>query len=457
MMSHQCGHERIGTITEFVRETLDASACNRRDAGVAAQRERNRGSAYAGTICDVLKADGIVHSTSLVTNGSSQRKPPGNVSPVSLLSSQPTRGAIAGAENLQTSGGATPVAETFPPLPEVIGDEPELDDWLTRPRPALVDFIQSASSPLMILGAGGKMGPTLAVLAKRAAALAGKHLDVIAVSRFPDESSKRWLESCGVLTLRADLLERDAVRKLPNAADVIYLVGLKFGTGENPALTWAANTLAPTHVAERFAQSRLVALSTGNVYPLVPVMSGGAREDHALTPLGEYPNAAVARERIFEYFAHKHGTRIALVRLNYAVDLRYGVLTDIARKVHAGEPVDVTSGYFNCIWQGDANDMILRTLELATHPSAAFNLTGPNVVSVRQVATRFSELFGRPAHLVGAEADTALLNNAAALCRILGPPPTALDTMIRWTAHWVRNGGRTLDRPTHFEVRDGKY
>ena len=262
----------------------------------------------------------------------------------------------------------------FPEPPDVIRDEGELEAWLTHPRPTLVDFIRSVSSPLLIFGAGGKMGPTLAVLAKRAAQLAGHRLEVVAVSRFSDESSRQWLEFHGVSTVRADLLTREAVQKLPDAADVIYLVGLKFGTGDNPSLTWAVNTLAPANVAERYAQSRWVALSTGNVYPLVSVKRGGAREKDALTPLGEYANAAVARERIFEYFGRKNGTPIALIRLNYAVELRYGVLVDIARKVYAGEAIDVTSGYFNCVWQGDANEIILRALPLASNPIAVLEL-----------------------------------------------------------------------------------
>lgn len=342
-------------------------------------------------------------------------------------------------------------------LPTAIHDEGELEDWLTRPRPALVDFIRSVSSPLLILGAGGKMGPTLAVLARRAAARANHPLEIIAVSRFSDASSRRWLEDRGIATMSADLLVRDSVRTLPDAADVIYLVGLKFGTRENPALTWAANTLAPAHVAERYARSRLVALSTGNVYPLVTVSSGGAREEHTLTPLGEYANAAVARERLFEHFARTGGPRLALLRLSYAVELRYGVLADIAQRVFAGELIDVTSGCFNCLWQGDANEMILRALALTASPPAVFNLSGPSAVSVRQVATRFAELLGRPARLVGVEADTALLSNTERLRQALGPAPTALADMIRWTAHWVRQGGRSLHKPTRFEVRDGTY
>lgn len=352
--------------------------------------------------------------------------------------------------------GRTHPRET-PPPPELINTDAELEEVLTRPRPVLLEFIRSVSSPLVILGAGGKMGPTLAVLAKRAAELAGHRLEVIAVSRFSDEAARNSLERQGVTTLSADLLEREQVERLPDSGNIVYLVGLKFGTKQNPGGTWAVNTLVPAHVAERYAESRIAALSTGNVYPLVPVESGGAPETHALTPLGEYANAAVARERIFEYFARKRGTRIALVRLSYALDLRYGVLVDIARKIHAGEPIDVTSGYFNCIWQADANEMILRSLALASNPPTAVNLTSPTIFSVREIAARFSELLGRPVKFAGTESATAFLSNTERMCAELGSPPAALETVIRWTAHWVQNGGRSLNKPTHFEVRNGAY
>lgn len=345
----------------------------------------------------------------------------------------------------------------IPTLPKFIRTDAELDEVLSRPRPELVKFIRSVSSPLVVLGAGGKMGPTLAVLAKRAATMAGHRLEVIAVSRFSDTAARRWLEGQDVKTIHADLLERGRVRRLPDSANIVYLAGLKFGTKQDPAGTWAVNTLVPAHVAERYAKSRIVALSTGNVYPLVKVRSGGAGEKHALTPLGEYANAAVARERLFEYFARKHGTPVALMRLSYAVELRYGVLADIARKVLAGGAIDVTSGRFNCIWQGDANEMILRSLALADNPPPAFNLTSPAICSVRQVAARFSELLGRPAKFTGTESGVAFLSNTEQMCNALGPPPTPLETVIRWTAHWVKNGGRSLNKPTHFEVRDGAY
>jgi nucleoside-diphosphate-sugar epimerase len=244
---------------------------------------------------------------------------------------------------------------------------------------------------------------------------------------------------------------------LPEAAEVIYLVGRKFGTAENAAQTWAINTLIPAYVAERFPRARMVVLSTGNVYPLVSVSGGGSVETDALTPLGEYGNAAVARERLFEFFGQRYATPMTILRLNYAVDLRYGVLVDIARRIHAGERVNVTTGYVNCIWQGDANEMILRSLALAKAPPQALNLTGPSVLSIRALACQFADLLGQTVDFSGAETDTALLSNPARACTLLGPPATALEKILRWTAHWVKSGGRLLDKPTHFEVRDGRY
>jgi hypothetical protein len=332
--------------------------------------------------------------------------------------------------------------------------EAELDEALTRPRPALVEFIRTIRSPLVILGAGGKMGPTLAVLAKRAASEAKHPLHVVAVSRFSDPGAKAALESAGIEACEADLLKRDSYTRLPNADNVIYLVGLKFGTAQNPSLTWAVNTLVPAYTVERYSGARIVALSTGNVYPLVPVKSGGATEEHPLTPVGEYANAAVARERLFEYCAAMHRSSVTLLRLNYAVELRYGVLVDIARRIWADEPIDLANGYFNCIWQGDANEIILRSLGIEP---AAWNLTAPGVIRVRDVATRFSELLAKKARFTNQESDNGLLNNPEKLCRRLGPPPTSLDTMLGWIADWVRRDGRYLGKPTHYEVRDGSY
>lgn len=342
-------------------------------------------------------------------------------------------------------------------MSELIENEGELENILTAPRPELVEAIREVRTPLVILGAGGKMGPTLAVLARRAAAEAGYALKVIAVSRYSDPTQRSWLEEHGVETVSTDLLDREEVSTLPDAGDVLYLVGLKFGTGENPSLTWAVNTIAPHHALERYRGQRVVALSTGNVYPLTRIAGAGSLEGDALTPVGEYANAAVARERMFDYHSQEDGTQVALMRLNYATDLRYGVPVDLARKVWDGEAIDLSNGAFNCIWQGDANEMILRSFALAGSPARRWNLTSPSAYSVREVATRLGELLDRPPVFTGAEVDSALLSNAGALCGELGVPATALDLILKRTAHWVKIGGRELGRPTHFEVRDGVY
>ncbi len=342
-------------------------------------------------------------------------------------------------------------------LPDRIESEEQLDDVLTGPRPELIGFSKSISSPLVILGAGGKMGPSLAVLAKRAAEAAGHRLDVIAISRFSDNRAREWLENHEIETRSCDLLDEQAVRKLPEAGNIIYLVGLKFGTAQNPAATWAMNTIVPARIMERYRTGRIVALSTGNVYPLSEVSRGGSNETDPLTPLGEYPNAAVARERIFEFYSRERHTAVTLLRLFYAVELRYGVLVDIAEKVQTGETIDLRNGYFNCIWQRDANEMVLRALALAASPPSVWNLCRREIFPVREAALEFGQLLKRPPKFEGNEASTALLGNSAPLCAKLGNPSVQLDAMLRWIAHWVKRGGRNLGRPTHFEVRDGNY
>ena len=342
-------------------------------------------------------------------------------------------------------------------LPETVGSEEALDELLTRPRPELVQFIRTVRSPLVILGAGGKMGPSLAVLARRAAEQAGRKLEIVAVSRFSNPQARQWLEQRGVTTLSCDLLDGADCRRLPAAAEVLFLVGVKFGTADNPAQTWAANTLVPARIAEHYSRARIVALSTGNVYALSSAKGDGSTEQDPLTPLGEYPNTVVARERIFEFFSRRNRTPVALLRLFYAAELRYGVLRDIADRIWAGQAVDVSNGHFNCIWQNDANEMVLRALSLAGSPPAAFNLTSARAYRVRAVAERLGQLLGKPVRFSGQEGETALLGDTAKLRARLGDPPTPLETMLRWTAAWVKAGGRNLGKPTHFEVRDGRY
>lgn len=342
-------------------------------------------------------------------------------------------------------------------LPEYLRTESELDGLLTRPASALVESIRAVSSPLLLLGAGGKMGPTLAVLARRAAEEARHALEVIAVSRFSNPAARQWLEEKGIKTLALDLLDSRSFEQLPEAGNILYLAGTKFGTEANPSATWAINTIPPSRLSERYPRARIVALSTGNVYPLSEVNRGGSLEADALTPFGEYANAAVARERVFEYYSRRHGTSIALLRLYYAVELRYGVLVDIARQILAGAPVPLATGYFNCIWQGDANEMILRALALTASPPSVWNLCRPEIFSVRAIATRLGELLDRPVTFDGTEAPTALLGNASKLRTRLGQPSLPIDTVLRWTAYWIQHSGRNFGKPTHFEQRDGKY
>ena len=350
-------------------------------------------------------------------------------------------------------GSLSPMSD----LPRTITTEEELESVLTEPSDALVKFIPRVRGPLVILGAGGKMGPTLAILAKRAAEEAGHRLEVIAISRFGDAEARRSLEARGVKTIGCDLLERSSFEALPDTENVIYLVGMKFGTANDPASTWAMNTVVPARVAERYPRARIVALSTGNVYPLSRVATGGSLESDPLTPVGEYGNSAVGRERVFEYFSRRNGTPIVMLRLFYAVELRYGVLVDIARKVFVGDPINLASGHFNCIWQGDANEMILRSFDLATSPIATRNLCAAEISPTRKTALRFGDLLDREPKFIGAESETALLGNAQRICGELGRPGTGLDTMIQLIADWVKRGGSSLGKPTHFETRDGKY
>jgi nucleoside-diphosphate-sugar epimerase len=335
--------------------------------------------------------------------------------------------------------------------------EEELETLLSTPTAGTIDAASRLDGDLLVLGAGGKMGPSLARLAKRSLEEAGAPHRVICVSRFSALDVPAQLEGFGIETIAADLLERDQLDRLPDAPNVIYLAGMKFGTSGAPALTWALNCYLPAIVAERFRTARIVALSTGNVYPFVPIASGGADEETPPDPVGEYAQSCLGRERMFEYMASKHGTRVLLVRLNYATDLRYGVLLDIAQKVHQGEPVDVSMAAVNTIWQGDANGVLLRAFELCANPPDVLNVTGPEAVSVREAALRFAELLGSAARLTGTESDVALLSTASRCHTLFGPPRIPVDTLVEWTADWVRTGMPTLDKPTHFETRDGTF
>ncbi len=335
--------------------------------------------------------------------------------------------------------------------------ELELEEALSRPVPGVSAALAGLPGDLVVLGVGGKMGPTLARMARRALDEAGSRRQVIGVARFSNPRARESLESCGVRTLPCDLLLRDEVRRLPDAGALIFMAGMKFGTTGAEAATWASNAYLPGLVAERYGKVPTVVFSTGNVYPFVPPSSGGAREETPAAPLGEYAQSALGRERMFEYFSRRDGTPVTIYRLNYAVELRYGILLEVAWKVWAGTPVDVRTGHVNVIWQGDANAMALRSLSLAASPPAILNATGLETVSVRELAGRFGELLGRKPLIEGTEEPTALLSNAAKAHGLFGPATVSLAQAVEWTAHWVRAGGAVFGKPTHFEARDGKF
>jgi len=334
----------------------------------------------------------------------------------------------------------------------------ELEDELSHPTPGVLDTLQGSGGDVMILGAGGKMGPTLARMVRRGLDEIGQRKRrVFAVSRFSSASAAQGLQRHGVETIPCDLADRAAVQSLPDAPNVIFMAGQKFGTSEAPELTWVMNTVVPAIVAERYAKSRIVVFSTGCVYPLVPANGPASREDDVLGPPGEYANSCVGRERVFTHFANQHGTPALLFRLCYAIDLRYGVLCDVAQKVAQGLPVDVTMGAANVIWQGDANARAIQCLAHTASPPVALNVTGLERVSIRSLAQRFGELLEREPVITGKEGDTVWLWDAARSYKLFGPPTVTLTEMIEATANWLRRGGASLGKPSHFEVTDGRF
>jgi len=336
----------------------------------------------------------------------------------------------------------------------------ELEDRLASPSIRDQEAMRRLTGDVIILGAGGKMGPSLAKRAKRASQAAGIARRVIAASRFSDAEVVSDLERAGIETVRCDFLSREDVDRLPACDNVLFLPGRKFGSSDRPDLTWAMNTMVPANVASHYRQSRFVAFSTGNVYPLVPAsttQTHGSVETDEPGPVGEYAQSCLGRERVFEYYSHEYGTPCLVFRLNYAVDLRYGVPVDIAWKVYTGQPIDLTVGWFNAIWQGDANSYALRSLELAACPPTILNVTGPEKISVREVAEFYGRVFGRQPRFQGEESGRALLSNAALCHRLLGPPEVPLETLLDWVGHWIQIGGVTLNKPTKFEVADGRF
>jgi nucleoside-diphosphate-sugar epimerase len=330
----------------------------------------------------------------------------------------------------------------------------ELEGLLSEPSATVVRALEKCEGDILVLGAGGKMGPTLARMAARATKHSGRR--VLAVSRFSSAAAEHSLQAVGVETIRCDLLDPAQVEALPAAPNVVFMAGQKFGTAASPESTWAMNVTVPEIVAAKYASSRIVVFSTGNVYPFVPVASGGCKETDPVGPVGEYAKSCLGRERVFEAAALR-GARVAIVRLNYAIDLRYGVLTDLASRILAGTPVSLAMGHVNVIWQGDANRAALELLARAESPAGVWNVTGRDVLSVRTLATELGRRLRREPTFEGTEGADALLSDASRMHKELGAPEMPLTTLLDWTAEWVAEGRPLLGKPTKFDVRDGKF
>lgn len=338
-------------------------------------------------------------------------------------------------------------------LPKRFEDEDHLEDFMTAPSPALRAALAEIPGDLIVLGIGGKMGPTLARMARRAV----PERRIIGVARFSERGLREKLQSWNIECVTADLLDRAAIARLPKAPNVIFMAGRKFGTVGREDLTWAMNTLVPSMVAETFKDSRIVSFSTGNVYPFVNILHGGATEAVAVNPRGAYANSCVGRERMFEYFSRVHGTPGRLIRLNYAIDMRYGVLHDVAQKVIAEREIDLTVGHANVIWQGDANSMVLRSLGHCTTPTQPLNISGPETLSIHALAEAFGKRLGKTPRFTGSESTTGWLINAGEAHRLLGYPNVPLGRMIDWVADWVSRGLRSLGKETQYDSRDGTF
>ncbi len=328
---------------------------------------------------------------------------------------------------------------------------------MLKPSDAVVADIAALDGDIMILGVGGKMGPSLARLAKECIESAGVQKRVFGVARFSEPGLRTDLESQGINTITADLLDDNELQKLPQVENILYLAGTKFGTTGKEPFTWAMNSYLPGRVAEKFTQSRIVVFSTGNVYPLMPTDSGGAAETQVPLPVGEYAQSCLGRERVFQYFSSKNNTPTLIYRLNYANDVTYGVLLDIASSVKERKPIDLRMGYVNVIWQGEANELALRCLGHCTTPAKILNITGPETASVRQIATTFGILLNTDPVFVHEEGPTALLSNASECYRLFGQQKVTVNKMLELVAKWIDAGGKILNKPTHFQEREGKF
>lgn len=333
----------------------------------------------------------------------------------------------------------------------------ELQAKLAAPSEALIRDLSSVEGDILILGVGGKMGPSLAQLAQNAVREGGLNKKVIGVSRFSSKEARSELEDSGIQTISCDLLNENELKQLPHADNIFYMAGNKFGTTGKEYFTWGMNTYLPGRVAEKYKDSRIVVFTSGNIYPFMPIGSGGANESVAPEPVGEYAQSTLGRERIFEYHAHKNGTPMLFYRLNYAIDMRYGVLLEIAKSVNEQRAINLTMGHANVIWQGDANTMALRCLTECTSPPSVMNITGPETMSIRWAAEQFALRLGKEAMFEGTESELALLNNASKSHQRFGYPSVSLLQMIDWLAEWVQSDGATWNKPTHFQERKGKY
>lgn len=342
-------------------------------------------------------------------------------------------------------------------LPERIDNVKHLEDLLSEPTPHAIGALERLDGDVVILGVGGKMGPTLARMTRRALDEKGGKQRVIGVARFSDRTLEAQLQSHGVETIRCDLLDSDQLARLPDAPNVIAMFGIKFGSTGQEARTWAMNCLVPGFVCQRYRRSRIVAFSTGNVYGLTPIARGGSLESDALAGAGEYAMSCIGRERVYEHMSRTYEIPMALLRLNYAVEMRYGVLVDIAQRVWGGETIDLSMGCLNAIWQADANAAALSAFAHLASPPTVLNIAGPEILSVRRVAEAFAARFGKPVAFTGSESPDAFLSNAQLSHRLFGYPRIGAAQMIEWIADWTMRGGATLGKPTHFEARDGKY
>lgn len=328
---------------------------------------------------------------------------------------------------------------------------------LLQPSDDLIQDIARLDGDIMILGVGGKMGPALAKLAKKSVDKAGINKKIIGVARFTEMDLQLELEREGIETFKADLLNDEQLQKLPDVENVLYLAGVKFGTSGNESFTWAMNTYLPGRVAEKFKNSRIVVFSTGNVYPLTNANGKGASENIAPEPIGEYAQSCLGRERMFQYFSEKNNTPILIYRLNYANDVTYGVLLEIAKAVKENRPIDLSMGTVNIIWQGDANEVALRCLRHCSMPGKILNVTGNEILSVRKLAETFGEMFNTKPIFINEEQPTSLLSDASECSKIFGTPKISLQQMMDVIVQWINHGGKTINKPTHFSERKGKY